>query len=145
MNSSRPVVGTIALGCARGSFENALKFCRTHEQGSKRLIDYKDIQMELADMAIQIMASRSMIWNCFNYFRIPQSMSSAAKVFASDTAYKVTGQAMDLLGEYGYMQSTGVERFWRDARLTQIYEGTNQVNRLAVIEHHWKTDFDPVT
>lgn len=142
MNFSRAVVGAIALGGARGSFESALKFCRNNELGSKRLIDHKDIQAELSDMAIQIMAIRSLVWNCFNHFRTPQSISSAAKVFASDKAFEISGKAMDLLGEFGFMQSTGIERLWRDIRLTQLYEGTNEVNRLAFAEFHWDTDFN---
>jgi alkylation response protein AidB-like acyl-CoA dehydrogenase len=97
--------------------------------------------MELADMAISLWAARSMIWQSCRQFRCYQSVSASAKVFASDTAFKVCNQAMELMGDCGYLHAHGVERAWRDSRLTQIYEGTNQINRLALFEHHLSTDF----
>jgi alkylation response protein AidB-like acyl-CoA dehydrogenase len=141
LNYSRPVVGAMALGHGRGAFERCLEFCRKTYLGPKRLIEYQDVQLELADMAISLWAARSMIWHSCKQFRGYQSASAAAKVFASDTAYKVCSQAMELMGDHGYLHANGVERAWRDSRLTQIYEGTNQINRLALIEHHLSTDF----
>jgi alkylation response protein AidB-like acyl-CoA dehydrogenase len=92
-------------------------------------------------MAISLWAARSMIWHSCKQFRCYQSASASAKVFASDTAFKVCNQAMELMGDQGYLHKNGVERAWRDSRLTQIYEGTNQINRLALFEHHLRTDF----
>jgi alkylation response protein AidB-like acyl-CoA dehydrogenase len=92
-------------------------------------------------MAISLWAARSMIWQSCKQFRCYQSGSASAKVFASDTAFKVCNQAMELMGDQGYLHKNGVERAWRDSRLTQIYEGTNQINRLALFEHHLSTDF----
>ena len=141
LNYSRPVVGSMALGHGRGAFERCLEFCRKTNLGPKRLIEYQDVQMELADMAISLWAARSMIWQSCRQFRCYQSGSASAKVFASDTAFKVCNQAMELMGDCGYLHAYGVERAWRDSRLTQIYEGTNQINRLALFEHHLSTDF----
>ncbi len=141
LNYSRPVVGAMALGHGRGAFERCLEFCRKTSLGPKRLIEYQDVQIELADMAISLWAARAMIWQSCRQFRCYQSGSASAKVFASDTAFKVCNQAMELMGDQGYLHKNGVERAWRDSRLTQIYEGTNQINRLALFEHHLSTDF----
>ena len=142
LNYSRPAVGAMALGHGRGAFERALEFSRKTSLGGKRLIDYQDVQYELADMIISLWSARTMIWHSCSQTRAYQSASSAAKVFASDTAVKVCNQAMELMGDHGYMHSNGVERLWRDSRLTQIYEGTNQLNRLAIIEHQWDVELD---
>ncbi|MDJ0766526.1 MAG: acyl-CoA dehydrogenase family protein [Myxococcota bacterium] len=141
LNFSRPVVAAMALGHGRGAFERALKFCRDTTLAGKRLVDYPDVQYELADMAISLWAARSMVWRCCASFRANQALSSTAKVFASDTAVRVCNQAMELMGDAGYLHRFGVERAWRDSRLTQIYEGTNQINRYDVIEHQWDYDF----
>ncbi len=143
LNYSRPVVGAMALGHGRGAFERCLEFCRKTNLGPKRLIEYQDVQLELADMAISLWSARSMIWHSCKQFRCYQSGSASAKVFASDTAFKVCNQAMELMGDQGYLHVNGVERAWRDSRLTQIYEGTNQINRLALFEHHLSSDFIP--
>ncbi len=141
LNYSRPVVGAMALGHGRGAFEKALTYCRTHELGNRPLVEHKDIQYELADMAISLSSARAMIWHCCTNFRSSQAMAAAAKVAASDIAFGVAGRAMELLGDAGYIHETGVERLWRDARLTQIYEGTNQINRYDIIEYNRETDF----
>ncbi len=141
LNYSRPVVGAMALGHGRGAFERCLEFCRRTNLGPKKLIGYQDVRMELADMAISLWAARSMIWQSCRQFRCYQSASAAAKVFASDTAFRVCSQAMELMGDAGCLHAHGVERAWRDSRLTQIYEGTNQVNRLALFEHQQGREF----
>jgi alkylation response protein AidB-like acyl-CoA dehydrogenase len=137
LNYSRPVVGAMALGHARGAFERALEFCRKTTLGHKRLIDYQDIQIELADMIVKLWSARALIWHSCSQFRCYQSASAAAKVAASDVSFEVCTKAMEIMGDHGYLQSHGAESLWRDSRLTQIYEGTNQINRLAVIEHQW--------
>ena len=141
LNFSRPVVGAMALGQARGAFERCLEFCRMTYLGPRRLIEYQDVQLELADMMINLWAARSMVWQSCRRFLCYQSASASAKVFASDTAYNVCNRAMELMGDHGYLHEHGVERAWRDSRLTQIYEGTNQINRLAVFEDQMSTDF----
>jgi len=142
LNYSRSVVGTMALGQARGSFERTLSFCRETFLGSKRLIEYQDVQLELADMLIQLWAARAMVWHSCSELRSNQASASAAKVFATDTAWKVSNKAVELMGDHGYVQSNGVERGLRDSRLAQIYEGTNQINRLALIEQQWEAEIN---
>jgi acyl-CoA dehydrogenase len=134
LNFSRPVVGAIALGIARGAFERALHFCRENRLANRPLMSYQDVQLELADMLMKLSAMRATAWHAVRY-RLPfQAAGSIAKVFCSDTAWEVCNQAMELLGDHGYLHDHGVEKAARDARLTQIYEGTNQINRLAILE-----------
>lgn len=140
LNYSRPVVAAMALGHARGAFERALHFCNHHHHMGKKLIEYNDIQYELADMLIKLMSVRMTIWRSCAHFRAVQSLSSIAKVFASDMAVEICMQAMALMGDAGIVHDFGVEKSLRDARLTQIYEGTNQINRYAIIEHQYNTD-----
>lgn len=142
LNYSRPIVGAMALGHGRGAFERCLDFCKRTRLGPKRLIDYQDIQLELADMMISLWSARSMIWHSCDQLLCYESISASAKVFASDTAVKVGNQAMEIMGDHGYIHSNGVERLWRDSRLTQIYEGTNQINRLSVIEDLWDAEIN---
>lgn len=137
LNYSRIPVAAIALGIARGALEAAEAFAGSEKLGSKRLIDYQEIQLALAQMMIQTSAMRAMVWQSANHWTIRQYRASAAKVFCSDMAVSVCKQAMDLLGNHGFMAAALAEKSWRDARLTQIYEGTNQINRLAVIEDQW--------
>jgi alkylation response protein AidB-like acyl-CoA dehydrogenase len=144
LNYSRPVVGAMALGHGRGAFEHALAFCRRTMLGPKRLIDYQDVQLTLSDMLMCLWAARAMIWHSCGQFRCYQSASATAKVVASDIAFKVCNQALELMGDHGYVHDNSAERLWRDSRLTQIYEGTNQINRLALIEHQWETDLDQI-
>ena len=141
LNFSRPVVGAMASGMARGAFEHALSFCREARLGNRRLVDYQDVQLALADMMIKISAMRATVWQAVRY-RFPfQAAGSIAKVFCSDTAWEVCNKAMELLGDHGYLHARRVEKAARDARLTQIYEGTNQINRLAVFEGQYGAEF----
>ncbi|MCX7678665.1 MAG: acyl-CoA dehydrogenase [Spirochaetes bacterium] len=140
LNYSRPVVAAMALGHARGAFERSLQFCNEHSFHGKKLIDYKEIQHELADMLIKLMSMRMTIWRSCAHFRAVQSLSSIAKVYASDMAVEVCKQAMTIMGDAGVIHDFGVEKALRDARLTQIYEGTNQINRFAIVEHQYATD-----
>lgn len=140
LNYSRPVVAAMALGHARGAFERVLHFCNHHTYMGKKLTEYNDIQYELADMLIKLMATRMTIWRSCAHFRAVQSLSSIAKVYASDMAVEICKQAMAIMGDAGIVHEYGVEKALRDARLTQIYEGTNQINRHAIIEHQYTTD-----
>ncbi len=144
LNYSRPGVAAIALGIARGAFESAAEFCSAARLAGRPLSAYQDVQLKLADMFIKISAMRATVWRAARY-RVPfQAASSAAKVFCSDTAWEVCNQALELLGNHGCLQSNRVEKALRDVRLTQIYEGTNQINRLAVFESQLGAEFAPV-
>ena len=141
LNFSRPVVGAIALGIARGAFEHAAAFCADARLDNRPLIAYQEVQLSLADMLIKLSAMRATVWQATRY-RLPfQAAGSIAKVFCSDTAWEVCTQAMTLLGDHGYVHGHRVEKAARDARLTQIYEGTNQINRLAVFESQLGAEF----
>ena len=141
LNFSRPVVGAIALGIARGAFEAALEFCHRNRLGNRPLVSYQDVQLALADMMITLSAMRSTVWQAVRH-RFPfQAAGSIAKVFCSDRAWEVCNAAMELLGDHGYVHTRVVEKAARDARLTQIYEGTNQINRLAVVESQLGAEF----
>jgi len=141
LNFSRPVVGAIALGIARGALERALAFARESRLGGRPLIAYQDVQIRLADMLLKVQAMRATVWQAVRY-RLPfQAAGSVAKVFCSDTAWEVCNQAMALMGEHGFLHGHGVEKAARDARLTQIYEGTNQINRLAIVESQQGAEF----
>jgi len=141
LNYSRPAVGAIAVGIARGALERCIEFCRTTRLGNKRLADYQEVQLELAEMTIQLTAARALVWHCGRYRFPAQGMSAMAKCFGGDTAFAICNKAMELMGDHGYLHGHGVEKALRDCRLNQIYEGTNQINRLALIEDAWETDF----
>jgi alkylation response protein AidB-like acyl-CoA dehydrogenase len=142
LNFSRPVVGAIALGIARGAFERATRFCNETRLGNRPLTAYQDVQLALADMMMKLSAMRATVWQAARY-RFPfQAAGAAAKVFCSDTAWEVCNAAMSLLGDHGYLHVRGVEKAARDARLTQIYEGTNQINRLGIFESQAGSEFE---
>ena len=133
LNFSRPAVGAIALGIARGAFEHAAAFCQAARLAGRPLVDYQEVRLTLADMLVKLSAMRATVWQATRY-RFPfQGAGAIAKVFCSDTAWELCQQAMELLGDHGYLHG-GAEKAARDARLTQIYEGTNQINRLALYE-----------
>ena len=141
LNFSRPVVGAIALGIARGAFERAARFCAETELGGKPLTGYQDVQLSLADMLMKVSAMRATVWQAARYFLPFQAAGAIAKAFCGDTAWEVCNAAMDLLGNHGFLHGHGIEKAARDARLTQIYEGTNQINRLAIFESQTGAEF----
>ena len=134
---SRPGVAAQALGIAEGALEETLKYVHQRHQFGRNIISFQGVQWMLADMAMQIEASRALIYGLAD--RIDKGdtkdighLSAMAKVFASDTAMKVTTDAVQLLGGYGYMAEYPVEKMMRDAKITQIYEGTNQIQRNVI-------------
>ena len=134
---SRPGVAAQALGIAEGALEETLKYAHQRQQFGKSILSFQGVQWMLADMATQIEASRALIYGLAD--RIDKGdtrdighLSAMAKVFASDTAMKVTTDAVQLLGGYGYMTEYPVEKMMRDAKITQIYEGTNQIQRNVI-------------
>ena len=134
---SRPGVAAQALGIAEGALEETLKYAHQRQQFGRNIVSFQGVQWMLADMATQIEASRALIYGLAD--RIDKGdtknighLSAMAKVFASDTAMKVTTDAVQLLGGYGYMTDYPVEKMMRDAKITQIYEGTNQIQRNVI-------------
>ena len=130
----------IALGIARGAVETATQFARETRLGDRSLIAYQEVQLALAEMWLDTMAMRSLVWQSVRHFFPQQGIASAAKAFCGDTSFRVTNRAMALMGDHGYLATRGVEKAMRDARLNQIYEGTNQINYLAFIESFWESE-----
>ncbi|HTW90306.1 MAG TPA: acyl-CoA dehydrogenase family protein [bacterium] len=133
---TRPGVGAQALGIAAGALDEAIEYARTRIQFDAPIASFQAVQMMLADMAIQVEASRALIYEAARAadagIRNVSAIASMAKVLASDTAMKVATDAVQIFGGYGYMKDYPVEKMMRDAKITQIYEGTNQIQRLVI-------------
>jgi len=131
-------IASQALGIAQGAYEQALKYSKERKQFGKTLSEFQVTQFKLADMAIQIEAARLLVYQaCYLATEhLPFSKEAAmAKVFAAETANKVTAQAVQILGGYGYTRDYPVERMMRDAKITEIYEGTSEIQRIVVASH----------
>jgi len=133
LDRTRPGVAAQALGIAQGAFDEALKYSQERIQFGQPISSFQAIQHMLADMAIQIEAARCLVYQTCRHIdsgaKDISKESAMAKVFASDVAMKVTTDAVQILGGYGYMKEYPVEKRMRDAKITQIYEGTNQIQR----------------
>ena len=138
-DSSRPGVAAQAVGIAQGAFEHALEYSRKRVQFGQPISSFQAIQHMLADMATQIEASRALVYASARMIdagvKDVAKESSMAKLFASDVAMKVAVDAVQIFGGYGYMRDYPVEKYMRDAKITQIYEGTNQVQRNVIAAH----------
>ena len=139
LDHTRITIAAQALGIAQGAFEAATKYSHERRQFGKEIFDFQGIQFMLADMAMQIAAARSLTYEAAVKSERGESdltfFSAASKCFATDVAMKVTTDAVQVLGGYGYVSDYPVERMMRDAKLTQIYEGTNQVQRVVMARH----------
>ncbi len=132
-DQTRPGVAAQALGIAQGALDKAVEYARERHQFGKPISSFQGIQFMLADMATQVEAARALIQHAARSIDAGEKniakISAMAKVFASDTAMKVTTDAVQVFGGYGYMKEYPVEKMMRDAKITQIYEGTNQIQR----------------
>jgi len=137
-NYTRPGVAAQALGIAQGAMDEVLKYCKERIQFGKRITDFQGVQWVIAEMALRIELARTMIYRvCSTIDKEPESrdiprLASMAKWYASDTAMQITTDAVQLFGGYGYSREYPVERMMRDAKITQIYEGTNQIQRVII-------------
>jgi len=135
---SRPGVGAQALGIAQGAYEEAIRYAKNRIQFGEPIVSQQAIKFMLADMATQIEAARCLIYQTASMIdggaKKFSKESSMAKMFASDMAMKVTTDAVQILGGYGYMKDYPVEKMMRDAKITQIYEGTNQIQRVVIAQ-----------
>jgi cyclohexane-1-carbonyl-CoA dehydrogenase len=132
---SRPAIGAQALGIAEGAFDQMLKHSKERITFGQQLCEHQMIQQIIADSGTKIEASRGLIYRAAALFDKGQpntKLASMSKLFASDTAMQITTDAIQVLGGYGYMQDYPVERMFRDAKLTQIFEGANQIQRLVI-------------
>ena len=135
LDAARPFVGAVSVGLSQAAFEQAVKYSKERVQFGKPIASFQLIQAMLADMAMQIEASRLLVYKaCWMKDQgVDYSKESAiAKCFAADTAMKVTVDAVQVLGGYGYSCEYPVEKYMRDAKIMQIYEGTNQIQRLVI-------------
>jgi alkylation response protein AidB-like acyl-CoA dehydrogenase len=136
LDYSRPAIAAQALGIAQGAFDFAARYATERQQFGKPIGEFQGVSFMLADMAMQLEAARMLVYKALalcdagdermTYF------SSVAKCFASDAAMRITTDAVQVLGGYGYIREYPVERYMRDAKITQIYEGTNQIQRVVI-------------
>lgn len=134
LNYSRLPVAAMGVGLARHAAEATLAAAAELKTGGESLLDTQQAQLTLAQMMAEIRAARALVWQAARRFTPRQAEASMGKFFCTDTAIRVCERAMDLLGPEALLRDRGIEKCFRDARLTQIFEGTNQINRLAVIE-----------
>jgi butyryl-CoA dehydrogenase len=138
LDGGRNGIAAQALGIAQGALDAAVEYAKQREQFGKSISNFQAIQFKLADMATKIEAARLLTYqaawledNGLEYGKA----SAMSKVFASDIAMEVTTEAVQIFGGYGYTREYPVERFMRDAKITQIYEGTNEVQRIVISRH----------
>jgi alkylation response protein AidB-like acyl-CoA dehydrogenase len=134
-DESRIEIAAQALGIAQGAFDRALDYARRREQFGRKLIDFQITQHKLADMATKIETTRLLVykaaWN-YDQKRIDPKLTSMAKMFAARTAVEVADEAIQIHGGYGYITEYEVERFYRDAKITEIYEGTREIQKNTI-------------
>ena len=138
LNMSRPAIGAQAVGIAQGALDFAIHYANERIQFGKPISSFQAIQFMIADMATRVEAARALVYKAA--FQIDEKLedteklSAISKYFASEIAMKVTTDAVQILGGYGYMKDYPVERMMRDAKVTQIYEGANQIQRWLVAQ-----------
>ena len=139
LDRSRPLVGAQALGIAQAALDLATSYIQERQQFGKRIADFQGVQFMLADMAVAVEGARLLVYRACSLLDqgldgTPETAkaSSMAKLNASDTAMKVTTDCVQLLGGIGFTKDMPAERYMRDAKITQIYEGTNQIQRVVI-------------
>ncbi|GAB2688138.1 acyl-CoA dehydrogenase family protein [Thalassiella azotivora] len=136
LDHTRVTIGAQAVGIAQGALDNAVSYVKERRQFGQRVADFQGVQFMLADMAMELEAARQMVYVAAAKSERGDAdlpfFGAAAKCYASDVAMKVTTDAVQLLGGAGYVKDFPLERMMRDAKITQIYEGTNQIQRLVM-------------
>ena len=139
LDHTRITIGAQAVGIAQGALDFSLGYVKERQQFGKRIADFQGIQFMLADMAMELEAARQLMYVAAAKSERNDAdlafFGAAAKCYASDVAMRVTTDAVQLLGGYGYTKDFPVERMMRDAKITQIYEGTNQIQRIVMARH----------
>jgi alkylation response protein AidB-like acyl-CoA dehydrogenase len=135
LDGGRIGIAAQALGIAQGAYEAAVNYAKERKQFNQAISSFQAIQFKLADMATEIEAARLLVYQAA--YRASAGLSygqhsAMAKMYASDVAMKVTTEAVQIFGGYGYTREFPVERMMRDAKITQIYEGTNEVQRVVI-------------
>lgn len=135
LTASRPTIAAQAVGLAQGALDTAVRYAMERKQFGQPIGSFQGIRFMLAEMATAVEAARALLYRaaaCHDEGVPSPALSAMAKLFASDTAMRVTTDAVQILGGYGYLKDYPVERFMRDAKVTQIFEGTNQIMRLVI-------------
>ena len=136
LDVSRPGIASLGVGLGQAALDESVTYAKQRVQFGKPIIAFQAIQHMLADMAIQVEAARAIVYAAAHHIdahsKDMSKVSSMCKVFATDMAMKVTTDAVQVLGGYGYMKEYPVEKMMRDAKILQIYEGTNQIQRNVV-------------
>jgi alkylation response protein AidB-like acyl-CoA dehydrogenase len=141
LDRSRPTIGAQAVGIAQAAIDFAAHYMKGRKAFGRPIADLQGLRFMLADMAIRTEAARALVYQACATIDAGDPdgnlsyLGAAAKAFASDTAMSVTTDAVQLLGGYGFTKEFPVERFMRDAKITQIYEGTNQIQRVVIAKH----------
>lgn len=136
LDNARPGVAAQAVGLAQGALDLAIEYARGREQFGQPIAAFQGLQWMLADMATQVEAARQLVYHSARLLdagaKNVSKVAAMAKVFATDTAMRVTTDAVQVFGGYGYCKDYPIEKYMRDAKITQIYEGTNQIQRLVI-------------
>lgn len=138
LDRGRVAIGAIAVGCAQRALDEAVRYALTRQQFNQAIFDFQGLQFMLADMALEVEASRLMVEQAalsLDSGKPNSKLCSMAKLKATDTAMKVTTDAVQILGGVGYTSEYPVERFMRDAKVLQIVEGTNQIQKVVIARH----------
>jgi alkylation response protein AidB-like acyl-CoA dehydrogenase len=134
---SRTIIAAQAVGTAQGAFEIALKHAKHRKSAGQPIIRFQQIGAKLAQIASEIEATRLLTYRAawtIDQNKVNSMLTSMAKLYASTVAVRTTDAAIQTLGGYGYLGEKRVERFYRDAKVTEIYEGTSEIQRLAILK-----------
>ena len=140
LDLNRPTIGAQCVGIAQGALDVSVAYAKQRRQFKQPIAEFQGVQFMLADMAMQMEAARALVYECAragdagDWERL-NVLASMAKCVASDMAMKVTTDAVQIFGGYGYTRDYPVERMMRDAKLAQIFEGTNQIQRVVIARH----------
>lgn len=144
LNKSRPSVAAHALGIARAAFEDAIEYMNDRSQSGKRLLEFQGLQFNVADLAAELVLVESWLWRVAKLIESDAPNvgieASILKLKATDIAMRIATDAVQFLGGYGYCKDYRVERLMRDAKITQIWEGTNQIHRQLIGRSFLKKD-----
>jgi alkylation response protein AidB-like acyl-CoA dehydrogenase len=137
LDLNRPTIGAQSVGLAQGALDASVAYAKERKQFKRSIGEFQGVQFMLADMVMNIEAARALVYECARAgdegdWKRLNVLASMAKCFASDTAMKVTTDAVQIFGGYGYTKDYPVERMMRDAKLAQIFEGTNQIQRMVI-------------
>ena len=135
LNLSRAFISTLAVGIMQRALDEAVAYARERRQFGRPIIEFEMVQAMLADMAVKCQASRAVVNNCMRLIDAGADVrvaGSVVKTFVTDALQEVTSNAVQVLGGYGYSKDYPVEKLMRDAKVFQIFEGTNQIQRLTI-------------